>query len=136
MKSNLIFVLCACLWGTSTFINRIAAKNVSPFIMQIIVGIIYILYIPIAIRTIGIENLKINFLNASMILISTTISLVANILLYMAIRQSETSSVMLVSLYPAVSVVLAVVFLNESLSLFKIIGIITMVVGAVILNIK
>jgi uncharacterized membrane protein len=104
--------------------------------MQIIVGIIYIFYIPIAARMIGVENLKINFLNVSMILISTIISLTANILLYVALKHSETSSVMLVSLYPAVSVVLAATFLNESLSLFKIIGIITMAIGAVILNIK
>jgi len=136
MRSNFILILCAFLWGISTFINRIATKDVSPFIMQIIVGIIYIFYIPIAARMIGVENLKINFLNVSMILISTIISLTANILLYVALKHSETSSVMLVSLYPAVSVVLAATFLNESLSLFKIIGIITMAIGAVILNIK
>lgn len=137
MQSSLVIALCALLWGISTFLNRIVAKTTSPFFMQVVVGIIYFLYIPIALKMVGFNNLKNNLNNIWLVVVATVISISANVLLYAGLKNNSSSSnIMLISLYPAVSVILSAIFLNENLSLIKIIGIIVMVIGAIMLNIK
>ena len=136
MNPNLIIIFCAFLWGVSTFLNRIAAKTTSPFFMQIVVGLMYLMYIPIALRILGLNNIKNNLSNIWIVVLATAISITANILLYIGLKNSSSSGITLVSLYPAIAVTLSAVFLHESLSLYKIIGIIAMILGVIFLSIK
>ncbi len=129
------------MWGTSTFLNRLSVERVSPFLLQVIVGITYTCYIPIALKLSGINNpISYKWSMYSVILTgsATICSIIANIILYMTLKGSNTtgSSTMIISLYPIVTLFLSAIFLHEQFTPIKIIGIITMIIGAVLLNLK
>lgn len=134
--SSLALLLCAIIWGISTFLNRLSVEKMSPFFMQIIVGIGYMLFIPIAFKM-AQNTPQTKWCLQSVILtsIATILSIGANVLLYFSLKGSKNtgSSTMIVSLYPAITLILSIIFLHEKITLMKLIGIITMIVGGMLL---
>ena len=107
--------------------------------MQVIVGSVFLLFIPVALRMTGVNNpLNYKWSVYSIILtaIATICSIAANVLLYTSLKGSTNSgtSNMMVSLYPIVTLILSVFILHESFSFTKIIGVIVMVIGAYLLT--
>lgn len=140
MSSLLIFI-CILLWGLSTFLNRLSVERISPILLQSIVGMAYVLFIPIALRISGVSNpltYKWSYYSIALTATATLLSIGANIILYMSLKGSSTTgaSTMLISLYPVVTLILSALFLNEQFTVLKIFGVITMVVGAVLLSWK
>lgn len=135
MNPNLALIICAFLWGTSTFLNRVSVSKMTPMFMQVIVGFVYILYMPIAIKMMGgISNIKLSAQSIMLTTLATVLSIGANVLMYHTLKNTQASSAMLVSLYPIVVILLSIIFLGESLTIGKVIGISTMVLGACILT--
>jgi drug/metabolite transporter (DMT)-like permease len=129
------------MWGISTFLNRLSVERISPILLQSIVGMAYMLFIPIALRLSGISNplhYKWSYYSVALTVTATLLSIGANIILYMSLKGSSTTgaSTMLISLYPLVTLILSALFLNEQFTAMKIIGIVTMVTGAILLNWK
>jgi drug/metabolite transporter (DMT)-like permease len=111
----------------------------SPVIMQLITGIVFILCIPMFIKMSGgWSNIKWSGYSIALTSCATMLSISANILLYTSLRGSQTTgaTAMLISLYPVVTLLLSAVFLNEQFSLLKVIGIICMIGGAIMLSWK
>lgn len=135
MGSLIIIILCILLWGGATFLNRIAVDNMSPFLMQMVVGFSYILYIPVALKMAG-ANTKWTGGSVVLTVLATICSIAANVLLYTTLKGSNHTgqTTMLISLYPVVTLILSVIFLHEILTPWKIVGIFAMIVGAVILT--
>jgi drug/metabolite transporter (DMT)-like permease len=138
MSSNLLIFLCILLWGISAFLNRLSVERMPPLLMQVIVGSVFLFYIPVALRLTGINNpLSYKWSAYSVILtaIATLCSIAANVLLYTSLKGNTNSgaSNMLVSLYPIVTLILSVFILHETFTITKIIGIMVMVVGAYLL---
>jgi drug/metabolite transporter (DMT)-like permease len=136
---SLVLFLCVILWGVSTFLNRLSVETASPLILQIIVGVGYVMYLPIALKLSGIGNpFEFHWSMHSVVLTlcATVCSIVANVMLYTYLRGSHHtgSSTMLLSLYPVVTLLLSAIFLNEHFSMTKILGIMAMVSGAVLLS--
>ena len=129
------------MWGISTFLNRLSVERISPILLQSIVGMAYMLFIPIALRLSGISNpldYKWSYYSVALTVTATSLSIGANIILYMSLKGSSTTgaSTMLISLYPLVTLILSALFLNEQFTAMKILGIVTMVIGAILLNWK
>jgi drug/metabolite transporter (DMT)-like permease len=137
----LLVILCIILWGTSTFLNRLSVERISPVLQQVIVGFMYFIYIPIALKISGISNpftYKWSHYSVGLTILATIFSIGAHIILYMNLKGSSSTgaSVMLVSMYPIVNLILSVLILHEQFTWLKIAGVITMVVGAFMLSMK
>lgn len=139
--NNIVIVLCIILWGVSTFLNRLSVERLPPLLMQVVVGFVFICYIPLALRLSGISNpltYKWSAYSVALTVFATILSMSANILLYSSLKGSEHTgtSTMMASLYPVVTLFLSAIILNEQFTAFKIVGIIMMVVGAFFLGVK
>lgn len=137
---NLILILCAIMWGISTFLNRLSVEHMSPVFLQVIVGFCYMLFLPFAIKMSGAMEPGFNwsFGSIALTLVATGISICANVLMYMVLKGSHHtgSMAMLISLYPAVTMILSVIFLHEQVTTTKIFGVIAMIGGAILLSLK
>jgi drug/metabolite transporter (DMT)-like permease len=112
----------------------------SPVLMQAVVGIVYIFYIPIAFKMNGeaLSNFKWSGYSLVLTSLATILSIFANVLLYMFLKGNNSSgtSTMFIALYPVVTLLLTVFFLHEQISPLKICGIVSMIFGAILLSIK
>jgi bacterial/archaeal transporter family protein len=135
---NLILFMCVLLWGVSTFLNRLSVEHLPPMLMQVVIGIVFIFYMPIAIKMQGVNPFQYNWSISSVIMtaLAAICSIGANVLLYMHLKGSNHTgaSTMVISLYPAVTLLLSYLFLNEQFTSTKIIGIVAMIVGAILLS--
>ena len=134
-----LIILCIIMWGVSTFLNRLSVERISPLLLQSIVGMVYLFFIPIALRISGISNpfnYKWCYYSVGLTVVATILSIGAHIVLYSSLKGCNTTgaSVMLISMYPIITLILSVLFLNEQFTVIKVAGIITMVVGAFMLS--
>lgn len=139
MNSNLLIFLCILLWGVSSFLNRLSVERMPPLLMQVIVGSVFLFYIPVALRLTGVNNpLNYKWSVYSVVLtsIATLCSIGANVLLYTSLKGNSNtgSSTMMVSLYPIVTFILSIFILHESFSIMKIVGVIVMLTGAYLMT--
>jgi drug/metabolite transporter (DMT)-like permease len=110
-----------------------------PLLMQVIVGSVFLFYIPVALRLTGVNNpLNYKWSAYSVILtaIATLCSITANVLLYTSIKGSDNSgsSTMMISLYPIVTLILSIFILHEDFTMNKVLGVIVMLSGAYLLT--
>lgn len=141
MSSNLLIILCVLLWGISSFLNRLSVERMPPLLMQVIVGSVFLFYIPVALRLTGVNNplhYKWSAYSVTLTTIATMCSITANVLLYTSIKGSDHSgsSTMMISLYPVVTFILSIFILHEDFTILKIIGVVVMLTGAAILSWK
>lgn len=137
--SNILILLCILLWGISAFLNRLSVERMPPLLMQVIVGSVFLFYIPVALRLTGINNpLHYKWSPYSIILTAcaTLCSITANVLLYTSLKGSNTSgsSQMMICLYPIVTFILSIFILHEQFSVWKIFGVFVMLVGAYLMT--
>lgn len=135
--SNWPILLCAFILGFITFIQRLSADRMDPIVMQIVVGLAFIVYIPLAVHMQGgLSNIKWSMFSIAITLIATFLVIFNNIIFYSFIRSGNNtgSTTMLLCLYPVVTLLFSVIFLHETLSLSKIIGIISMIIGTIFLS--
>lgn len=134
---NLVLLLCVLIWGTTTFMQKLSADKMSPMLMQLVIGVAFIAFAPIAIKMEGgINNLKWNTTSVILSFVASILAIIANVLMYSALSNNKHSgsSTMIIALYPVVTLLLSAIFLHEQFSIPKIIGCVTMVVGALILT--
>jgi|SRR5579885_724989 len=137
MNASLLLLLCALIWGTTTFMQKLSADKMSPMLMQVIIGIAFAIFTPIAIKMEGgFSNLKWNVTSVVLSFIAAFLSIGANILMYSALSNNKNtgSSTMMISLYPVVTLILSAIFLQEQFSIGKILGVLVMIGGALLLN--
>lgn len=139
--SNWLIVLCIILWGVSSFLNRLSVERMPPLLMQVIVGSVFLFYIPVALRLTGVNNplhYKWSAYSVILTVIATFCSIAANILLYTSLKGSDHAgaSTMMIALYPIVTLILSVVILSEQLTYMKVAGVLVMAAGAIMLSLK
>lgn len=137
--NNPLIILCILLWGLSAFLNRLAVEKLPPLLMQVVVGLVFIFYIPVALKMSGVDNpfnYKWSVYSIVLTGIATLLSIASNVMLYMTVKGSNSSGStnMMVSLYPLVTLILTVIFLHEQLSFGKIMGVLAMIGGACLLT--
>src|SRR5271166_140909 len=125
-NSNLLLIICAFIWGITTFMQKLSADKMSPVLMQIIIGVAFFVFIPFAIvHQGGISNLKWNTTSILLSFVAAFLSILANILMYSALSNNKHtgSAAMLIALYPAVTLILSALFLHEQFSFGKVLGV-------------
>lgn len=132
-----MLVMVVLIWGTTTFLQKLSADRMSPMLMQVIMATSFALFIPFAIRMEGgLGNLKWNTQSVILTFVAAFMSIGANILLYSALSNNKHtgSSAMIISMYPAVTLLYSAIFLHEQFSNGKILGFLAMIAGACLLN--
>jgi drug/metabolite transporter (DMT)-like permease len=136
-SSSFLLILCALIWGCTTFMQKLSADKMSPILMQIIIGVAFFFFIPFAIwQQGGISNLKWNSTSVILSFVAAFMSIGAHIIMCSALSNNKHtgSDAMLISLYPAVTLVLSAIFLHEHFSFGKIVGFLAMLGGAALLT--
>lgn len=104
--------------------------------MQVVVGSVLLLFMPIAFKLVPASEFKWSWYSIGLTFVAACGSLLANIFMYSALKgnQNTGSSVMLISLYPVVTLLLSAIFLHEQFAFGKILGVISMIGGAFLLS--
>lgn len=137
MNSTLVLLLCCLLWGTTTFLQRLSADHMNPVIMQVVVALGFAIFVPFGIwYQGGWSNIKWSSLSIGLTLAATFLSLTGNILFYTVLKGSHNTGAqsLFLCLYPVITLILSVLFLHETFSVFKVIGIAAMIAGTVFLS--
>jgi drug/metabolite transporter (DMT)-like permease len=137
MSNTLLLLLCCLLWGTTTFLQRLSADHMNTVVMQMIVALGFALFVPFGImQQGGWSNIKWSPLSIGLTLGATFLSLTGNIIFYTVLKGSQHTGAqsLFLCLYPVVTLVLSVLFLHETFSVYKVIGIVAMIAGTIFLS--
>ncbi|RLB07322.1 MAG: hypothetical protein DRG27_06580 [Deltaproteobacteria bacterium] len=111
------------LWGLWSFIPKISIRYIDPktaFIFEILGAFFVAFYVLVSIDF----NLSFSLLGIALSIITGIVGSIGVIFFLNAISKGPVSLVTVISsLYPAITLVLAFVFLNESVSLKQLVGI-------------
>ena len=132
----IVGILIAILYGVGTFFAKIVSEK-DPFIQWIIVNVVGILLTIFIL----IKDPQRLWQTQGRILIYGVISAImvvlGSLLLYYALNKGRASIVVpLSSIGPAITTVLAVLFLGEHLSINQMIGIVLVILGIILLSIN
>src|ERR1700722_12724574 len=136
MNDFLIFI-CIFIWGLSTFLQKLSADKMSPVLMQVIIGLTFVAFIPFAIHMQGgLNSCKWNTTSIILSLTAAALSITGNVLMYSTLSNNKHtgSTVMMISLYPVITLLLSAIFLHEQFSIGKIIGVAVMIFGSCLLG--
>jgi len=133
----MLLLLCVLLWGTTTFLQRLSADHMSPIVIQTVVALGFVIFVPIAFHMEGgFSNIRWSPLSIGLSLTATALSICGNVVFYSVLKGSNHtgSMAMFLCLYPIWTLVLSVIFLHEAFTVSKIIGIVAMIIGTIFLS--
>ena len=132
----ILWFLTILFWGITPIIEKIGLKSVEPLLALFIrtfsalIGIFLILLLSSSFNTSSL-----NFKNVGILSLSGILGGFLGMFTYFSLLKAKNASqiVPLTSTYPLVATFLAIIFLKEELTLFKILGTIFIVVGIYLL---
>ena len=132
----ILWFLTILFWGITPIIEKIGLKSVEPLLALFIrtfsalIAIFLILLLSSSFNTSSL-----NFKNVGILSLSGILSGFLGMFTYFSLLKAKNASqiVPLTSTYPLVATFLAIIFLKEELTLFKILGTIFIVVGIYLL---
>ncbi len=139
-QGALLALLVACIWGINPIFEKFALKNTSPFsvitIRFIFTAVILIFYTLVAGRY--EELIKVDSRSLSWIFLSGLVGgLIGLFIFFVALKQEDTSKVLpIVAAFPMFTAFFAYILLGETISLNRAIGILFVIIGVVLINIK
>lgn len=132
----IVGILIAILYGVGTFFAKIVSEK-DPFIQWIIVNVVGIL---LTIFILIKDPQRLWQIQGRILIygvISAIMVVLGSLLLYYALNKGRASIVVpLSSIGPAITTVLAVLFLGEHLSINQMIGIVLVILGIILLSIN
>jgi len=135
MQSWIIYsIICLLLWGLWGFVLKIASRGSEWVIVYYLSTIAsFILSTIIFILNKGYSRLNTDF--NILALIAGLLGSLGYLFFVNALREGEASIVIpLTSIYPAITVILAVLLLGEKISIHQVIGVILALAGIVLLS--
>ncbi|MDK2790501.1 MAG: bacterial/archaeal transporter family protein [Methanothermococcus sp.] len=134
--SIIIGLIIAFLYGVGTFFAKIVSDK-DPFLQWIIVNIVgIILCVYIVVK----EPERLQLLHGKILVygvISALMVVIGSLLLYYGLHKGKASVIVpLSSIGPAITAILAIVFLKEQLSYSQMFGIVLIVSGVILLSIN
>jgi transporter family protein len=139
-QGALLALLVACIWGINPIFEKFALKNTSPFsvitIRFIFTAVILIFYTLVAGRY--EELIKVDSRSLSWIFLSGLVGgLIGLFIFFVALKQEDTSKVLpIVAAFPMFTALFAYILLGETISLKRALGILFVIIGVVLINIK
>lgn len=120
----------------SAFAYKIASNHVNPFIITTVVACFYMLITPLAFIFLNFDR-TINLPGVSYALLGGAFACIGSLGLFFALQKGPAGEVaVLTALYPAITMALSCLFLGETFTVKKGIGIILAVISFVILASK
>lgn len=138
MRYSLLLLSCIFLYGISTFLKKIVLNKIHPFQFEIIVAIIYTIALPIWIYTLydNKSGESYDFKSVFFSIVCIMVGMAAAILFNFLLKESSSPGTVtaLVSLSPIITLFLSYMFLQEKLTIFKILAFILALVSAILIN--
>lgn len=137
MKTLPYILACIFLYGLSTFLRKLSLDRIHPYQLQVISAYVYVLAAPIWMWLLHDNNIKGYDIKGSIYGVACIMVYTAAAVIFgFAIKQSDNVGVgtALVSLSPIVTISLSYLFLNETLSITKIIAFVFAILSAIIVN--
>lgn len=129
-------ILIAILYGVGTFFAKIVSEK-DPFIQWIVVNIVGILLTILIVIKDPQRLWQIQGKILVYAVISAVMVVLGSLLLYYALNRGRASIVVpLSSMGPAITTVLAVLFLGEHLSINQILGIVLVILGVILISLN
>jgi len=129
-------ILIAILYGVGTFFAKIVSEK-DPFIQWIVVNIVGIL---LTLLIVIKDPHRLGQIQGKILVyavISAVMVVLGSLLLYYALNRGRASIVVpLSSIGPAITTVLAVLFLGEHLSINQIVGIVLVILGVILISLN
>ena len=139
-QGAILALIVACIWGINPIFEKFALKNATPFsvitIRFIFTAIILGIFTLFAGRV--DEIVKVDSRSLMWILLSGLLGgLLGLFIFFVALKQEDTSKVLpIVASFPMFTAIFAYFLLGETISLKRFIGILFVIVGVVLINIK
>ncbi|ENN96271.1 hypothetical protein J422_03393 [Methanocaldococcus villosus KIN24-T80] len=134
MDEIILGLLVAIFYGISTFFAKIVCNEnpIFQWVVVNIVGIILCLILLLYFKDVFVFDKKILIFA----ILSAVFVVFGSLLLYYALYKGKASIVVPISsVGPAITVVLSIIFLKESLTINQIIGIVLIMIGVIMLSI-
>lgn len=136
----LLILFTVLVWGMAPILDKMALENANPFQGVVIRSAAIMLVLIVAVLASGKFREIVNTDTRSMLYFSGSgilAGLIGVATYYGALRLGQTSQVVpLASTYPMVAVLLSILFLNEQVTLPRVIGTLFVVLGIYFLNLK
>lgn len=127
----ILATLCWGLWGV--FLKR-ASIGVHPFQVQFFNICFSLLFAPIFLITLKVQNISIEFKNLGWTFLCVVLSVAAITLFLLALQKQKASMVVgITATYPIVTLIVGFLFLNETITLKQTFGILMSVIGVICL---
>jgi drug/metabolite transporter (DMT)-like permease len=138
MDSRYYFVIAVCLYGVASFLHRIAAIKIGVTNIQIFSAVISLISLPVILSLLKTDSVKFYGSGFAFAIVASCLAVTGNIFMITGnIRSSSPGSLgMVISLYPTISLILAVIFLHEQITIQKAIATCLIILGALLLMIK
>lgn len=137
MKPWLIASLAAvCLWGLWGFCGKLASRSVASQDLLLLTLLGNIIVFPIYVALFG-RHFKFLWQNADyyFAIISGVVGAIGAMFFYLAMSKAEVSRVVVVTaIYPVITVILACLFLHESMTAYKLLGMVLALFGIYLLS--
>lgn len=138
MQYKWLFLVSVTLFGISSFLNRLAADKINPYYIHVVASSTGLILIPLHLYLAQTTKQDVIFNTTGVLLTfsSAILSIVGSLIFMFAIRkvQNVGSLSMILSLYPSIGLILAVIFLHEKIKMQQIIAFALMVTGAMMMS--
>jgi len=133
----LLLAITIFSWGVWGFLNKLAVQRMHPLQMFVVGCCINLVLLPIYAFTLKASNVNQpwNIGSIALCTIASLASTIGTIAYVYGIRTGDLGTIAVLSCaYPVLTVFLATLFLGETLTMSKIIGIILVMVGVIVLG--
>ncbi len=135
MNPNLIIILCIILWGMWGFTNKFCNMQNSPVFVTLVTNFLYMAFSLPLLFKLKTEEINWSFSVAGFLVCTAIFGVGAKFLFNMALSQSPASGVVsATSAYPIVTLILAVIFLNEKMNFQQGLGVGLCVIGVYLIT--
>lgn len=135
---KILLIICIIFWGISSFFDKMSLKYFSALQLKLLSAIFAIILI-FLIYLFNYNESKIIYLNKLGLLyvfFSVVFGMIGALCLLFVLKNSNNtgSIIFFVNTYPVITTILSFLFLKEELSMFKLLGILIIILGGALLN--
>ena len=135
--SWMLILICIVCWSVWSITLKVATKSISPLMVQVVVAYVQSAMAPAIFLYMKARNIPTEWTpkGVTYATVACILSSIAGLSFLTALQKAPAHLVVgLVSIYPALTLVLSVIFLGELVTVTKIAGIILIVCGTIFLS--
>ena len=137
MTNWILIVLCILCWSVWPLMMKFALSSISPIMIQVVIAYVYSMFAPAMFLYMKATGIAVEWSTKGIIYatIACTLSAAASLSFSTVIQRVPVNIVgSFTAIYPVITFLLSVIFLGESVTIMKFMGIMTIAVGIVLLS--